>query len=172
MKDEKISLYQEYVTRLKASPYFIVVDYKGMKVSHFSELRRLLADKAEAQIHVVKNTVFKRAAESVGLTWPLGPFLTGQLAVVTGAHDIAAAAKVLKGFKAEFGKPEFRFGCIGQDQVSAKDLLILADLPSLKELRAKLAGIIMEPARRVVSVVAMPGQQLARVIKARSEKQQ
>ena len=48
----------------------------------------------------------------------------------------------------------------------------LADLPSLDELRAKLAGIINQPAQKLASVIAAPGGGLARVIKAHADKDQ
>jgi ribosomal protein L10 len=40
MRAEKTALTQEYVARLNASPFFIVVDYRGLNVGHFQELRR------------------------------------------------------------------------------------------------------------------------------------
>ena len=45
----------------------------------------------------------------------------------------------------------------------------LADLPSLDELRAKLAGLLQTPAQRVAGVLQAPAGQLARVLKARAE---
>ena len=42
MRPEKQSLTKEYVARLNASPFFIVVEYKGLKVSQITELRKRL----------------------------------------------------------------------------------------------------------------------------------
>ena len=42
MRAEKKLITQEYVTRLNASPFFIVVGYQGLKVSHFTEFRSRL----------------------------------------------------------------------------------------------------------------------------------
>src|ERR1051325_11395213 len=82
MRAEKQFIGQEYVTRLNTSPFFMVVDYRGLTVGHFSELRKRLT-KAGSQIHVVKNSIFRIAAKEAGLT-DLGGTLAGQLAVVTG----------------------------------------------------------------------------------------
>jgi large subunit ribosomal protein L10 len=43
MRPEKQNLTKEYLTRLNASPFFIVVDYKGLKVSQLTELRSRLS---------------------------------------------------------------------------------------------------------------------------------
>ena len=102
MRPEKQSLTKEYIARLNASPFFIVVDYKGLKVSHLTELRRRLT-KAGAEIHIVKNSVFRLAAKEAGVP-DLNGALAGQLAVVTGKRDISTAAKVVKTFGAEFDR--------------------------------------------------------------------
>lgn len=61
MRPEKQNLTKEYLTRLNASPFFIVVDYKGLKVTHMTELRKRL-HKAGAEVHVVKNSIFRIAS--------------------------------------------------------------------------------------------------------------
>src|SRR6476661_11008514 len=103
MRPEKQNLTKEYLTRLNGSPFFIVVDYKGLHVGHWTELRKRLI-KAGAEVHVVKNSIFRIAAKEAGIA-ELNGALTGQVAVVTGQRDIAATAKVLKTFAAEFERP-------------------------------------------------------------------
>ena len=168
MRPEKASITAEYLGRLKASPFFIVVDYRGLHVGHFNELRKRLVT-AGAQIHVVKNSLFRLAAKESG-AGDLADSLSGQLAVVSGQKDISAAAKTLKTFRAEFEKPQLRFGCLGNQRLDSAGLLALADLPSLDVLRSTLLGVILEPASRLVRLINTPGSQLARVIKAKSEK--
>src|SRR5512147_1160427 len=99
MRPEKQNLTKEYVARLNASPFFIVVDYKGLKVGHLTELRKRLV-KAGAEIHIVKNSMFRIAAKESGVG-ELNGNLTGQLAVVTGKKDNSTAAKVVKTFGTE-----------------------------------------------------------------------
>jgi large subunit ribosomal protein L10 len=87
MRAEKQILTKEYVARLNGSPFFIVVNYKGLKVSHMTELRKRL-QKAGAEIHIVKNSLFQIAAKEAGVG-ELNGSLGGQLAVVTGQKDIS-----------------------------------------------------------------------------------
>ena len=168
MRAEKQILTKEYVARLNGSPFFIVVDYRGLKVTHLTELRKRLAQ-AGAEIHVVKNSIFQIAAKEAGVGEMNGS-LAGQIAVVTGQKDISAAAKALKNFNAEFDKPKFKFGYLNNQRLAEEAIKALADLPSLDVLRATLLGLLNAPATKLVRLINTPAQQLAQVIKAKSEK--
>ena len=168
MRAEKKFLTNEYVTRLNGSPFFIVVGYQGLKVSHLTELRKRLAV-AGAEVHVVKNTVFCVAAKEAGIDG-LNGSLTGQLAVVTGKKDISAAAKALKNFAAEFDKLKLKFGYLNNQRLEEASIKALADLPSLDVLRAKLLGLFNAPATKLATIINTPATMLAQVIKAKAEK--
>src|ERR1700722_10268666 len=120
MRPEKQNLTKEYLTRLNASPFFIVVDYKGLKVGHMTELRKRL-NKAGAEVHVVKNSIFRIAAKESGVA-DMNGSLAGQMAVMTGQRDISTTAKVVKTFGSEFDKLKVKFGylknsCVGDGGV-------------------------------------------------------
>jgi large subunit ribosomal protein L10 len=168
MRAEKKLLTGEYVARLNGSPFFIVVGYQGLKVSHLSELRKRLT-LAGAEIHVVKNTVFNVAAKEAGIG-DLNGSLAGQMAVVTGKKDISAAAKTLKNFAAEFDKLKLKFGYLNNQRLEVASIVALADLPSLDVLRAKLLGLFNAPATKLATLINTPATMLAQVIKAKAEK--
>jgi large subunit ribosomal protein L10 len=168
MRAEKQFISNEYVARLNASPFFIVVDYTGLKVGPITELRKRLF-KAGAEIHVVKNSIFRLAAKEAGVA-DLGASLTGQIAVVTGQKDVSAAAKVLKTFSSEFEKPKTRFGFLNNQRLEAAALNVLAELPPLEVLRAKFLGLLNTPATNLVALLNTPASQLARVLQAKVDK--
>jgi len=168
MRAEKQFITKEYVTRLNASPFFMVVDYKGLTVGQFTELRKRL-NKAGSEVHVVKNSIFRIAAKEAGVA-DLNGVLTGQLAVVTGQRDISAAAKAVKTFQSEFDKPKLRFGYLNNQRLETADLVALADLPSIEVLRGTLLGLLQAPASRLVRLLNAPATQLARVFQARADK--
>lgn len=168
MRVEKQILTKEYIGRLNASPFFIVVGYTGLKVDHLTTLRKSL-NKTGAEVHVVKNSIFRVAAKEAGVA-DLGSTLTGQLAVVTGKKDISAAAKSLKTFAADNDKLKIKFGYLNNNRMEQADIMTLADLPSIEVLRGKILGVINAPAQKLVTLLNTPGSQLARVIKAKSEK--
>ena len=118
MRAEKKNISDEYIARLNASPFFIVVDYTGLKVGPITELRKRLGQ-AGAEIHVVKNTLFRRAAQEAGVA-DLGATLSGQLAMVTGKRDVSVAAKVVKTFSAEFDKPKIKFGYLNNQRLETR----------------------------------------------------
>jgi len=168
MRVEKLNLTKEYVARLNASPFFIVTSFQGLNVGQLTELRKRLF-KVGAEFHVVKNSVFKIAAKEAGIA-DLGGILSGMVAVVTGQKDISAAAKTLKNYAAEFDKLKVNFGFMGNQRLDQASVLTIADLPSIEVLRGKLLGVLQAPAQKLVALINTPGSQLARVIKAKSEK--
>jgi large subunit ribosomal protein L10 len=168
MRTEKTYISAEYVKWLTQSPFFVVVDYKGLSVGQFNELRKRLS-KFGAELHVVKNTLFRVAARNAKLP-DIGGSLAGQLAVVIGKKDLAGAAKVLKTYQAEFEKPKLQFGYLGNQALSAEELRSIADLPPLEVLQAKLLGVLNAPAQKLASVISAPGVQVARVLQAKVDK--
>ena len=168
MRPEKQFISNEYIARLNSSPFFIVVDYTGLRVGPMTELRKRL-QKAGAEIHVVKNTIFKIAAKEAGVG-DLGGPLTGQIAVVTGQKDVSSAAKVLKTFASEFEKPKTRFGFLNNVRLEPATVNELAELPPLEVLRGKFLGLLNTPATRLVALLNTPASQLARVLQAKVDK--
>ena len=166
----KLAMGQEYALRLSESPFFLVLDYKGMTVAQFTELRKRLRG-AESEAHVVKTSIFRTVAEAAGLK-DVGEGLVGQQAIVTGKKDVAASAKVVKEFSKEVKKGQICYGYIDGERTDAETLNKLADLPPLDELRSMLMRTILAPATNLVRTIAAPGEQVARVIQARVDKEQ
>jgi large subunit ribosomal protein L10 len=169
MRAEKKTLTKEYLTRLNASPFFIVVNYKGLKVGQLTELRKRL-NKAGAQILIVKNSIFRIAAQEAGVG-DLNGSLGGQIAVVTGQKDISVAAKVVKTFGAQFDRLKVKFGYLNNQRMAEADIMTLADLPSLEVLRSKFLGLLNAPATKLVVLLNTPATQLARVLQAKVDKE-
>lgn len=168
MRAEKQFITTEYVARLNASPFFLVVDYTGLTVGQFTELRKRLRS-GGSEVHVVKNSIFRVAAKEAGIADLTGS-LAGQLAVVTGQRDVSVAAKVVKTFASEFEKPKVKFGYLKDKRMEAAELAQLADLPSIEVLRGKLLGVLQAPATKLAVLLNTPASQLARVLQARVEK--
>jgi large subunit ribosomal protein L10 len=168
MRPEKQNLTAEYLKRLNGSPFFIVVNYKGLHVGHMTELRKRLI-KAGAEFHIVKNSIFRIAAKEAGVG-DLNGALAGQLAVVTGQKDISTAAKVVKTFGSEFDRLKVHFGYLNNQRLEQAELLTLADLPSIEVLRSKFLGLLNAPATKFVVLLNTPASQMARVLKAYGEK--
>jgi large subunit ribosomal protein L10 len=167
MRPEKTLIVSDIREKLQASPYLLVVDFTGMKVPHFENLRTRLSD-AGARMSVVRNTFLRIAAAELKMP-ELSDSLAGQTAMVTGETDICAAAKVLKTFAAEFKLPTVRAGVLDNAALSADQVAALADLPSKDVLRAKLLGLLQTPASQFVRILNEPAASLARVLKAKGD---
>lgn len=168
MKAEKSLMIEDLLQRVNASPFLFVVDYTGLTVDKFAELRKRLAA-CDSEIHVYKNTLVKKAAERASYPEGLGEVLVGQTAVVTGAKDVCAAAKVMKTFADEFKKPEMKGGVLDGALLNAAGIQALADLPSREVLLAQLLGVLQAPASKLVRTLNEPAASLARVLKAKAE---
>jgi len=168
MRPEKASIVEDIQAKLNLSPFLLVADYTGLKVDQFSELRNRLAG-AGAECKVVKNTFLRRAAKDAGL--PDVGELKGQTAIIIGDKDVAAAAKILKSFTAEFQKPIVKVGVVDRMVVSGDQIKAIADLPAREVLLAQLLGMLQSPAQTLVRLLNEPASALARVLKAKSEKE-
>lgn len=167
MHPAKATIVDDLQQKLNASPFLFVADYTGLKVSQFAELRNRL-HATGARCHVVKNTFLRKAAKDAGL--PELSELKGQTAIIVGDKDVAAAAKVLKNFTAEFKKPEVKTGVVDKIVVSTEQIAAIADLPSREVLLATLLGVLNAPASKLVRVLNEPASSLARLLKAKAEK--
>ena len=159
MRVEKVSIIADVQQKVNHSPFVILVNYAGLKVSEFTELRHRLYG-VQSECRVVKNTLLRKALQNENLP-DLETHLNGQSAVVIGEQDVVAACRVLKTFQNEFKKPEIRIGILDRNVISKEQVLELADLPS----REVLLG-------RILAIIQTPASQLARVIKAKIEKEE
>jgi len=169
MRSEKTSIVSDLSEKLKRSPFVLVTDYQRMKVSDFGELRNRLAP-AGAEVHVVKNNFLKRAMTDSGFP-DVGDKLVGQTAVVTGEKDMAPVARIFKTFAAEFKIAALKIGFVDRTVLSTAELETLADLPPREVLQAQLLELLLSPATRLVRLLNEPGSALARLLKAKSEKE-
>jgi len=169
MRPEKANIVSDLTDKLKRSPFVLVTDYQRMRVGDFSELRNRLASTG-AEMHVVKNNFLKRAMTDSGFP-DASEKLTGQTAVVTGEKDVAPVAKIFKTFAAEFKIATLKIGFVDRAILSTAELEKLADLPAREVLQSQLLGLFLSPATRLVRILNEPGSALARLLKAKAEKE-
>lgn len=151
MNPDKQIIISSLLENVNASPFVIVIDYTGLTVPQFSELRSRLGDNG-ARCTVAKNSYMRKVFSEAGLP-DIGAELVGQTAFVTGSDEVFAAAKVLKNFGKEFKKPEMKVGILGGDILDADRLKVLADIPSRDAVLSQLLGLINEPATRIARIL-------------------
>ena len=166
---EKRDLVASLNVQFKATGSVVVAKYAGLTVANMTALRGKVRA-AGGTVKVAKNRLAKLAL--VGTELEHMAHLFKGPTVILSAKDPVAAPKVAS----EFAKANDKFvilgGGLGKQALDANGVKALADLPSLEELRAKIAGVINQPATKLASVLAAPAGALARVIQARADKDQ
>jgi len=151
MNPDKKIIINGLLDRVNASPYLIVIDYTGLTVQQFTELRNRLGA-GGANCTVAKNSYMRKALAEAGLP-DIGADLIGQMAYVMGDAEVFSAAKVIKNFEKEFKKPEMKVGLLGNAILDAEALKAIADIPSREAVLSQLLATILEPATRIARVV-------------------
>ncbi|HTJ79036.1 MAG TPA: 50S ribosomal protein L10 [Rariglobus sp.] len=152
MRAEKQYLISEVETHLKKSDYVILANFTKVTVSDVAELRASLAVE-NAEFHVVKNSSLRVAAKALGLPEFEASTLAGPTAILVGGKNPAAVAKILKKFFDSKQKLEVKVGVLSKKVFSAKDLSVMADLPSFDALRSQFLGLLTSNAGAFVRVL-------------------
>lgn len=163
---------QELVGQLhdlfKKAEVVVVTHYSGLSVAEMTDLRNQLRD-AGAGFKVTKNRLTKLALKDTGRD-SLADLFSGPTAVGF-SDDPVAAPKVLAKFAKDSDHLKILGGMMGEKVLDEENIKELAALPSLDELRAKLASLLQTPASRIASVLQAPGGQVARVLSAYGAKE-
>ena len=164
---EKAEVVSSLQQAFAGSGAVVVAHYAGLSVSEFESLRRQMKQ-AGGQVKVAKNRLAKLALKDSDIA-DFSDILTGPT-VLAYSEDPVTAPKVAKTFADKNQKFVILGGAMGSTVLDADSVKALADLPSLDELRAKIAGLLTQPAAKIAAVLQAPGGQVARVISAYSEK--
>ncbi len=151
MNPDKKIIIDELLARVNSSPYVLVMDYTGVTVPQFSELRNELRESG-AEVHVAKNTYMRAALSDAGLP-DISTELNGQTAFVTGDGEVSAAAKTVKGFAKKVESVKLKVGILDGEVIDEEKINILASLPSRDELLAKLLSVINEPGTSILRAI-------------------
>jgi len=129
----------------------ISTDYRGLKVKELQALRADLRKKG-AELHVVKNTLFRQAAGPAAQSLPT-EFDNGTTAYAFVFENEPEIAKALLDFAKTSKKLVVKGGLFGGKAYSAKDVEALSELPSKEVLISQVIGAIAAPLTNLVGVV-------------------
>ena len=162
-RKQKEALVESLVETFEEVNALIVVRQGGLTVAEITDLRRRMRA-AGAGFKVTKNRLVKRALDGTRFAGATELF-NGPTAIAFSL-DAVAAAKVAVEYANQNQKLGIVGGALGEQILDADGVQQLAKLPSLDELRGKLAGLIQAPASQVVGVLPAPAEQVARVVGA------
>jgi large subunit ribosomal protein L10 len=168
-KDRKRELVEIYSQILQHSTGFVVTEYRGLTVGNLNELRNKLAETNAAYV-VTKNTLFKRALQDND--WPVPEdLLLGPVATAFADGNMPGMAKALL----EFSKDRenifvIKGGVMSGNILTPKQVETISKLPTLDELRAQIAGLMVQPATGLVNVLNAATADIVNVLQAYVQK--
>jgi large subunit ribosomal protein L10 len=149
---------------LKGSSAVILTEYRGLSVPQVGDIRtKLRAADSESDFSVVKNTLFKRAADGVLPTSAeLDAALNGPTAVVF-AKDSLAAAKVVSDYIASNRNTPLKVkgGVVDGVYQNPAQIDALAKIPPRDTLYAMILGAFQSPLTNLAATLSSIAEQKA-----------
>lgn len=155
-KEDKGIVIERLTETLKEYGNFYLTDIEALDAEKTSALRRVCY-KENVKLVVVKNTLFKRALESMNADYSaLYETLKGNTAVMF-SNVVNAPARLIKdftkGMKGE-GKPQLKAAYVQESfYIGAENLDALASLKSREEMIGDVIGLLQSPIKNVMSAL-------------------
>jgi large subunit ribosomal protein L10 len=154
VRSEKVSMFNEVMSRIQDSDYCFIVNHGGVGVSALTALRNTLRP-LDSRVLVVKNTYIAKAAKEKGWSDEVQAMFAGPTAIVTGKGEVTAVAKAVVEFvKNSADKASVKGADYDGKIVDAAMVDALSKVPGKNELRATLLMLLKEPAKRLARVLS------------------
>lgn len=140
--NDKKAVVAEVSAQIKKAQTLVIAEYRGIEVADLTLLRKNAREK-NVYLHVVKNTLVRRAVEGSAFA-DLAPQMVGPL-IYSVSEDAVAAAKVINDFAKNNDKIIIKAGCYAGNLLDVEGVKALASIPSREELLAKLLGVMQAP---------------------------
>lgn len=145
MIQEKQQIVEGLVEKFKNAAAFVVVDYRGLTVAEVTDLRKQLRD-AGVEMHVVKNTMLRQAAEIAEIDG-LDEVFVGPTAIAFSEEEVVAPAKIMVEFSEEAEALVVKGGYMEGKVVPVETIEAVAKLPNREGLLSMLLSVLQAPVR-------------------------
>jgi len=167
-RGDKQQLVESMRDELQGVQHAVLLEYKGITVPLDTELRAKIRSSG-GSYRVVKNRLFGLAVAEA----PLGLLkdqMSGPTALAWSDDAPVELAKALHEFLKLAPMLKVKAVMIDGERLPAEQLTMVASLASKDQLRARLAGALASPLRKLVTVLSASQRGLASVMKQRAEK--
>ena len=168
-------LVKDIITRELESRYSdknnaVWVEMVGIDGITTNQFRRDLRAR-KMRLEVIKTSLFRRAVGD-GPLGRLAEALEGPASLVTGGESAIEVAKMLEEWGPKFPKESFRVrgAMLEGELLDEQRAQRLAQMPSKRDLQARLVSILLSPGRNVVAAAQAPGRNVLGCVKALIEK--
>ena len=159
-RDQKKEFVKNFKDILNNVGILVVTHYSGLKTNQTDELR-LKIKEAGGKFIIVKNSLMKIILKE-HKSKEFKALFNGPVALAY-SEDEVSAAKVAVNFSKENDKLLILGGISGNKFLEQQDVLEIALLPTLDEIRAKLVSLIQTPAKNIAYALKFSANKLARV---------
>ncbi|MDB9775986.1 50S ribosomal protein L10 [Vicingaceae bacterium] len=169
-REEKNIIVNELSDKLNQSSVFYLADIAELDAQSSSKLRRLCFNK-QVSLHVVKNTLLRKALEQAdGEYEELYAVLKGNTSIMF-AETGNVPAKLIKDFRKKAEKPALKGAFIDSAiYIGDNQLETLTNIKSKEEVIADVIALLQSPAKNVLSALQSGGTTIAGLVKTLSEK--
>ena len=170
-KEDKSLVIEKIAATLKEYSCFYVTETAGLNAEKTAELRKACY-KADVKLMVVKNTLLKKALETLdGDFSELYPSLKGSSSLMCSNVGNAPAKLIKSVVKKDDTLPRLKAAYVEETiYVGADQLETLANIKSKNELIADVIALLQSPAKNVVSALTSGGTKLHCILETLSNK--
>jgi large subunit ribosomal protein L10 len=166
-KEKKKIYIEEMKEFFNKTTSVFVTHYQGLTVKQIDDLRSEMR-KNGILFKITKNRITKLALGNSKFK-KLENLFTGPTAVAF-SEDPITSAKILTKFAKSNSNLKIIGGLMEEEPLSIEDVAKIATLPTLTEARAKIAGIFVAPAQKIMSILLAPGSKIAILALSKSKK--
>jgi len=149
-KEEKQKVIEEFIG-IFTKPGVYLMDFKGLNVAEITELRSKLRE-AQVSMKVVKNTLAKRALQSVGVSG-LDEYLVGPTSIVWSQADSITPARILLDFLKKRDRGAVKAALVDGSVFNQNKIEALSTLPTKHDLYAQTASALAAPMVKLARVL-------------------
>lgn len=173
-KEQKKEILSGLKEKIQNSKSIVFVNFDKLTVSENENLRAKLRE-LQGEYLVAKKTLINLAFDNENIKGIDARAMEGKVAVIFSYQDEVAPIKAASDFKKDIkgdedNKLNFLGGILEGKILSADDVKTLSDLPSRKELEAKLVGVLNNPISGFVGALSGNIRNLVYALKAIEEK--
>lgn len=162
-RSEKEEIVAEVAEVARRARGLFFTDFTGLTVEQITELRREFR-KSGVQYRVAKNTLIRKALQSLGSYDAVSDRLVGPTGVAFAFDDPVAPAKIIQKFREKYDRPSLKVCVIEKEVYGGESLAEIARMPTRKEMMAAIAGSIQAPLAGVPVVIQAVLRDLVSVV--------
>ena len=157
-KDTKKNYIEEMKKIFSSNESVMITHYQGLNVVQLDELRKELRENGII-FKITKNRITKLAVKETPLK-ELEKFFTGPTAAAISS-DPFMSARILSKFAKTNDKLKIIAGFMEGKVIDHTEVAKIASLPTLKEARAKIVGVLNASAQKIIGILLAQSKKIA-----------